>query len=72
MRCACVNHQHERGACAAARVQAARAALFQGMYDHRPTWRRSRRPGPRVRLLNPQVDDHDDPVTRRFAQLEID
>jgi hypothetical protein len=69
MRCACVIPPHDRGSCANARIQAARAALFMGMYDHRREPRRNSR---HVRLLNPHYSDEVDATMRRFAQLEID
>lgn len=66
-RCGCVRADHDARCPGAALVQE-RARLYAGLYDGR------RPPGPtvsRVKLLNQGVVD-DDPVSRRFALLEVD
>lgn len=54
------------------RVEEARLALFQGLYDHRRESGRKTSGRRRVRLLNPQSSDAPDATTRRFALLEIE
>jgi hypothetical protein len=67
--CACVTATHERSGCPGGVVLARRAALYGGLFDG--AWQRMPAPPGRVRLLNPDYDE-DDPVARRFAQLEVD
>jgi hypothetical protein len=61
---------------ASSSTQAARIALFAGLYDGRPSGEPPRRimcarRHAHVRVLNEACAD-DDPTTRRFSQLEIE